>query len=381
MKRKLLIVTDSISCTSGLGRIGRDLAIGIHEHLSDIADLGTAGYGGSGSRRFPWPDYHFHDVNNWLIPELPQVARDFAGDDELILFFIWDLSRLYWAADPRLCPMNHLRHWLETAKIKKWLYHPIDARGPLGGLGSRLSQIMKGFDRVLDYSPFSCGVTGNTEWRSHGIDSKVFTPHDRKEARAKFRAAGFLNLPDDSLLIGVVATNQGRKDWALAIQTCRILMDRGQDVRLWCHIDTMERFWSLPNLIADYGLGNRVAITNANFTDEQMAWFYSACDLTLGVGLGEGFGYPVFESLACGIPCIHGNYAGGACWLPPSMKVEPIAWRSEGIYCCERPVFSAYAWADAVMENKGLTASLPDELDWHGRTLWPSWESWFREGL
>jgi glycosyltransferase involved in cell wall biosynthesis len=380
-RKPLLLVSDSISCTSGLGRITRDLAIHVHEHLGDVYRVGTAGYGGVGSRKFPWPDYHFHFIDNWLLPELPQIAHDFAGDKELTILFVWDLSRLYWFADPLQCPQPHLRRWLETAKLRKWVYHAIDADGPNGKQSTKLAATMQGFDRVLDYSAFSCGITGNTEHLPHGIDTSVFRPYDRKESKRKFRELGFQSLKEDDFLVGIVATNQARKDWALGIQTCRILLDRGLDVKLWCHIDVLERFWSLPNLIADYGLAGRVVITTSEFNDDQMAQFYSACDVTLGIGLGEGFGYPIFESLACGVPCVHGDYGGAAEHMPPSMKVRPIAYRHEGLYCCERPVFNPEDWADVAEDNKGIVASLPWYIDWSSPTLWESWEQWFRRGL
>ncbi len=382
MPKPLLLISDSISCSSGLGRITRDLAVRIHEHLGDVYRLGTAGYGGSGSRQFPWPDYHFHSIDNWLLPELPQIAADFAGDEELTVMFVWDLSRLAWFADSRQCPIPQVRTWLEKTPMRKWLYHPLDAEMIGGKLSTRLAATMKGFDRVLDYTEFSCKVTGNTEHIPHGIDTSVFKPYDRKESKKKFREAGFMGLKPDSFLVGIVATNQARKDWALGLQTCKLLIELGMDVKIWCHVDVLERYWSLPNLITDLGLQNRVVITNAKFTDEQMADFYSACDITLGIGLGEGFGYPIFESLACGVPCIHGNYAGAAEFMSPAMLADPIAWRYEGPFSCKRPIFEPEQWATLAEEVQGIIAStlLPPELDWHGPTLWPRWEKWFREG-
>src|SRR6516225_2325611 len=83
--RPLLIVSDSISCTSGLGRIARDLATRIHANLSDVFRVGTCGYGGPGSSKFKFPEYHVHSIDNWLLPELPQIASDFAPDGDLIL--------------------------------------------------------------------------------------------------------------------------------------------------------------------------------------------------------------------------------------------------------------------------------------------------------
>ena len=379
MPEPLLIVSDGISSGSGLGRIAGDLATRVHLHVPEIR-LGTAGYGGVGTSKAKWADYHFNTYDNWLLPEIPQVVNDFAGTEKCIILFVWDLSRLYWFADPKQCPDTKVRNWISRAKIKKWAYHPVDAEGPNGKLSARLTGIMKGFDRTLDYSAFSSRVTGNPDHLPHGIDTSVFKPHPRLEARRQLRRSGFKTLKDDSFVIGIVATNQVRKDWALGIETCAELLRRGHDLQLWAHIDVLDRHWNLPNLIADFGLHNRVVVTNHRFTDEQMAWLYANCNVTLGIG-SEGFGYPIFESLACGVPCISGNYAGAAEHLPPSMKIEPIAYRYEGPYNCKRPVFNAADWADAAEQNKGIIASLPDALDWNGRTLWPACEKWFREGL
>ena len=231
MPRRILIVSDSISSKSGLGRITRDIAQRIYADMQDEFTVATAGYGGPGSSRFPWPDYHFSNVDNWLLPELSQVAYDFAGDEELIILFVWDASRLGWFAHPDWCPVPALQKWLKTAKIKKWLYGALDAEGPNGKLSLKLGHIYKGFDRVLNYSKFSANVTGYSDHLPHGIDTSVFKPYDRKQCKKEFRDSGFPDLKADSFLVGIVATNQNRKDWALGFQTAKSLLDRGLDVK------------------------------------------------------------------------------------------------------------------------------------------------------
>lgn len=380
MNIPLLILSDSPSCSSGLGRITRDLATRIHENVGDVFEVATVGYGGPGSSKHSFREYNLHSVDNWLPVELPPIWDDFTQGREGIWFSIWDASRFWWVNHPSAPP--HLRQWLETAKMKKWLYHPVDAEGPNGKLSLRLAETLKHFDRVLDYSAFSCRVTGNTEHLPHGIDTTAFRPYDRGECKRRFRDLGFHSLKDDSFLVGIVATNQARKDWALGLETCKILLDRGLDVQVWCHVDVLERYWSLPNLIADFGLQGRVIITNARFTDEQMAQFYSACDVTLGIGLGEGFGFPTYESLACGTPVVAGDYCGSE-WLPSSVLVSPETYRHEGIYSCRRPVYSPEKWADnAWLASAGYGAMiLPPELDWNGTTLWPKWRQWLLDGV
>lgn len=374
----LLILSDSPSASSGLGRITRDLATRIHEHLGDVFRLGTVGYGGSGSSKFGWTDYHLHSIENWLPVELPGIWSDFSGDQEGIFMNIWDLSRFWWVNHPQAPP--HMRQWFSNPKMKKWLYHPVDATGPNGNLSIRLQETMKSFDRVLDYSEFSCKVTGNKEHLPHGIDTSVFHPYDHKECKFIFRQMGFNGLEESDFLVGIVATNQTRKDWGLGLRTCRELLDRGVNVKLWCHVDVLERFWSLPNLITDYGLQGRVVITNTTFTDEQMARFYSACDVCLSIGLGEGFGFPTYEAISCGTPVVAGNYCGSE-WLDPESKVDYKFLRAEGPYSCYRPVYTIEDWADRAQRVEGTTPSLPEEIDWNGSILWPAWKEWLLKGI
>jgi glycosyltransferase involved in cell wall biosynthesis len=386
MPRPLLFVSDAISCTSGLGRITRDLAVRVHEHLGDKLRVACAGYGGNGSVRYPFPQYFFHSIQNWLLPELPGIVEDFAQGEEPIVMFVWDASRLYWLGLPQTCPDPRLRQWVENTPKKLWLYGAIDAEGPNGTVPSRIAAIMKGFDRVLDYTAFSSRITGNPDHLPHGIDTSVFYPRDRRESRATFIEKGFQGLTQDSLLIGIVATNQARKNWQLGMETAKTLLDRGHDVRVWAHVDVVQRYWDIEQLITDYGLLGRVAVTLNRFTDEEMAVMYSACNITLAIG-PEGFGYPVAESLACGIPCIAGRYGGQSEFTPTEMMVTPVSYYYEGAFCSKRPVHDATTWADKTEElalkyrQVARTSLLPPCVDWNGPTLWPAWRDWFKEGL
>jgi hypothetical protein len=108
-----------------------------------------------------------------------------------------------------------------------------------------------------------------------------------------------------------------------------------------------------------------------------MNHLYAACDVTLGIGLGEGWGLTQAESMASGTPVIHGNYAGGAEFLPPKYLVEPVGWRYEGPACLKRPVFRAKDWADAVQKNQGDVPAVPDYIKWEN--AWIEWRKWLLE--
>lgn len=384
MKTPILFLSDAVSASSGLGRITRDLALRLHANCSDVFDVATVGYGGPGKSSIPFKEYHLHAIDNWLVPELPEIYDDWAQGREGILFCIWDASRLYWLGTPQKCPNPFLRRFAERKDVKKFIYGAIDAEGPFGKLPALIAETYAGFDRIIDYSAFSSKITGHPTWLPHGIETNLFKPQSMHEARAAVAKGGFIGLNDTSLLIGVVATNQARKNWQLAFATARVLLDRGHDVRMWCHTDVIDRYWSLSNLIVDYGLMGRVAVTTQRFTDENLAGMYAACTVTMGIG-PEGWGLPICESLACGVPCVTGNYAAQADYVPERMLVDPIAFYHEGAFCSKRPVFNAEDWADRVeamtLESKQTARNslLPEWIDWNN--LWPRWEEWFRKGI
>jgi glycosyltransferase involved in cell wall biosynthesis len=391
----LLILSDSVTSSSGLGRITRDLAQRIHEYMPDVFRVATIGYGGIGSRNIPWPDYHIQSMENWVVKELPAAWNDFAGDKKGIMLVIWDASRLLWLTNPeQYCPNIALREFLATKPFKLWTYSAIDATGPNDRLSSLLKVVLSGFDRVLAYSEWSARIIERTlgdgktiDALPHGIDTAIWKPRGRDKARRKF---GELILgPDvdfsigtDQFLVGIVATNQARKDYGTAIEAVS-MVTKERDTLVWIHTDALERYWSISALLHDYGLANRAIITTGRLSDEQMTWAYSACDVTLGIGLGEGFGFPIFESLACGTPCIHGDYAGAAEWLNPLLKIKPRAFRYDGAFASKRPVFDAQQWKLAMLDPRlkpeNFDCGLTEGLDW--TDLWQFFEAWFRKGI
>lgn len=395
-KTPLLILSDAVSATSGLARIARDLSVRIHEHMGDIYRVGTCGYGGPGSRKFGFPQYHA-ETKDWVVLNLPEIWRDFAGEEKGILFSIWDISRLNWLANPAtsedLLDKPILKQFLLQKPFAKWLYPPMDATGPNDRLTFPLMRSLHGFDRIIAYSQWAgeiidrtMGLTeGTTPSLPHGIDSSVFYQHDRNICRASFPEITesftlFGNVPDsvhdDEVLISIVATNQARKDFHIGIETAAILA-KTHKLRLWIKADILERNWSIPALLVDYGIVNQTMISLGDLSDDAMAQAYSASDVTLGIGLGEGYGYPIQESLFCGTPCIHANYGGAPEYmLNPDLLVDPVAYRYEGVYSCQRPVCSAQDWAERVNVIIGKRTTHNGDLDWVN--LWPRWQLWFR---
>jgi hypothetical protein len=376
----LLIVGDAVSSSSGLGRITRDLAVRIHKHLSDVFRLATLGLGGTGSRQYPWVQYYMQHIENYQVPDLPSAVTDHFGGEQGIVWFIWDPSRVGWFVHPEACTMEGLGRWLlaNPTKFKKWLYTPVDADTRNGTYPKGILETLSHFDRVLMYTPWASEVTGYPDNLPHGLDGSNFKPHSRSQARKMLLEMGAKNITKDTLLLGIVATNQARKDFGLGVETARILLNQGHDVHLWIHCDDLRRHWDIPTMLSEFGLSERNSITLAGLDDETLCWMYSACDVTLGIG-AEGFGLPLAESLACHIPVVHGNYAGGTAIVPSHMRVEPVAFRYEGAHAWRRPVYDPMDWAAKVLELRGSEASLNPKLYWD--KAWEDWAIWLRKGV
>lgn len=408
MSSPLMIISDAPTAGTGFARICNDLTTRIAENLSDMYRVCTFGYGGPASRHLPYHQYIVENMENWLLPTLPDTWKDWAGDEEGTILFISDPARLQWFARPEMCeelgkyPL--LKEFLLKPTFKKWIYCPLDASGPNDCLTFPLEQILLGFDRILAYGQFGEGVIRRTlgdieaDKRGltslpHGIDTKIFRPRDCNSSRKSFfqlTSATTLKGEQEPLdprefLICIVGTNQSRKDWSLAIEAVS-QVSKHFPVRLWCHTDQLERAngWSIPALLVDFGLVDNTLISIGSITDEQLACAYSACDLHLGIA-PEGFGYCSAESLACGVTTVNGNYAGTPDFIQNKQTlVNPVAFRYESVWSCRRPVYRAEDWAKKIVkvkENPGAYIGfLPDRLDWNG-TLWEAWKKWFRKGL
>lgn len=405
-QKPLLIVSDAVSCGSGFGRIAGDLASRIHANLGDLYRVATAAPTGPGSSKFPFMQYTLDGVREYVLPTLPDIWKDWSRGEKGAICFIWDSSRLGWFAQPELLSdtltdFPWLRQWLKEPNFEKWIYCPLDAEGPgpNGELTFPLKATLFGFDRIIAYTRWGADVIRRTigdeeaEKRHlvalpHGIDSDIFFEMPRKACRLAFltRTGATPVIPtikaqpigEDEILIGIVATNQRRKDWSLALKTCALLA-KNRKIRVWAHTDRLEAEFSLPALLLDYGLLDKTVVSLTHLTDENMAVAYSACDLTLAPGRGEGFGFPLAESVFCGTPCLHVNYAGGAEVLSgyEDMLINPIAFQDEGEYLCKRPVSSAAQWAERAETLIGKRMNYPGYYSWEN--VWEQWRSYLTE--
>ena len=372
----LMFLSDSVDAHSGLARITRDLCV----QASALPEfrVSSLGRGGRASSKLPWPQYVMTD-RDWGESYIEECWMDFAGNERGVLMAIWDPSRLRYLVDG-----GH--KFSNSGRFGRWLYCPVDSTGPCGRLSGVLADTVARFDRIAAYGMWAqgiiqCSTSRTVDWLPHGVNFKAFQPRDRVGARIA------MGLGANDLVIGMVATNQTRKDWGTAMCAIDQLRKLRPELKFWVHIDEMVRHWNLHALIQDYGLGDVVKATQmGTMSDVKLSWWYSGCDLTI-LPSSEGFGYSIVESLACGAPCIHSNYAGGAELVPnKDWLVEPLTYRLDGAYNCLRPVWEVQDWVNAIqglLERERWSTEEcrrgVEHLNW--KNLGPVWNRWLKKGI
>lgn len=377
-----LVVGDGPAEPSGLARIARDLTQRIQQTFPQLA---VVQLGGTVPPIWSaWRHYPLALREDWGALEVGRYWQELFGVRPGILFGIWDPSRLF-------------EYLALPIPAQKWAYTAIDAENVRGGVSGPAAEVLREFDRILAYTRWGSRIIRSCRppvpYLPHGINLETFAAPSTAEEEAAVDAI-LGPYVGECWILGCVATNQPRKDLGLYFQTLKALRDAGEPVYGWLHTDQHVKAWAIPQLVEDLDLRKHATVTLAEdgLSDRQLACFYHVCGCTFAPGLGEGFGYPIVESLAAGVPCVHHTYAGGAELIPKNAwRLPARAWRLESCYGLKRPVFDpedaknailrAVRWREAVGEEicRGYCQGAVAHLDWG--VLWPRWASWIHQGL
>jgi glycosyltransferase involved in cell wall biosynthesis len=160
------------------------------------------------------------------------------------------------------------------------------------------------------------GGNSNHVYIPHSVDTKIFKPIDRNEAR---KLVGF---PADTFIVGMFLANKGapsRKAFDQQIRAFAKFQKQVPNSMLYIHSDmTGHQGENLPRLVELAGAMEGIKL-NVRYVSqyhyvtnrigfEEMATLYNACDIVLNATRGEGFGVPIIESQACGTPVVVTNF-------------------------------------------------------------------------
>jgi glycosyltransferase involved in cell wall biosynthesis len=168
----------------------------------------------------------------------------------------------------------------------------------------------------------------------HGVETAQFRPRPgmREEAREE------MGLPRDAFVVGMVAANMGspqmhRKAFPQAFQAFAKFRETHRDAVMYVHTNEWARGRVGLNLRA---LADRCGIPRKalKFTDlftwemgisrESLAEMYCAFDVLLNASMGEGFGVPLIEAQACGVPVIVSDHSSMTELVGPGWLIESV---------------------------------------------------------
>ncbi len=112
-------------------------------------------------------------------------------------------------------------------------------------------------------------------------------PEEIRYLNQKAEARKLLHLPLDSKLVLSVSSSLRRKNVPVVRKTMEILGDHFKLVKVGSPVEG--------------------AINFSGLTPEEINIVYNACDVLLFPTLGEGYGKPVVEAFACGLPVVASN--------------------------------------------------------------------------
>lgn len=238
-------------------------------------------------------------------------AEHFGADVVLALLDAWPMKPKAWPDDFRMAIWAPVDHYpvppLVGAVLKSEKVQPI-----------AMSQFGRDWMERLKLGPL---------YAPHAVDTQMFRP--QPEIRDAVRDD--MGIPRDAFLVGMVAANKGwnrqvsRKCFPQAFEAFSRFSARHDDAWLYAHTDATGRSGDGTNLeslvLAMNGLDERPGrlLERIRFPSERevlmglprnfLAAQYAAFDVLLNPSMGEGFGVPIIEAQACGVPVIASDHS------------------------------------------------------------------------
>ena len=368
MKKKVLFISDGPWTPSGFGTVIKNLV----ERMKDKYEIGILSwqYVGNaqvidGIKYFPIGSHNFGKDT------LPYVLEDFKPDTIITLGDYWMCGYL---------AESKYQTLLQNLNIKWFWYLPVDSDViPIQYLDNNLLRypdkviamskhgkktIEKYVDREVDYIP-------------HGTNTSIYKVTNKAKAKELYDY-------EDKFVIGCVARNQDRKQLPRLLKAFSIFAKGKPDVILHLHCDIRDnmnmitdqsaniRYSSLACAMKTYDIGHKVKFTDKlqsyinGLPVEDMTELYNMMDVHAMSTSGEGFGLPIIDSMACGIPNVMTDYTTAKEFLGENtitgrgLRVSLSA-KIYGSFGTERAIVNEQDFADALevlYNNRPLLHSL-----------------------
>ena len=146
----------------------------------------------------------------------------------------------------------------------------------------------------------------------HGIDTRLFFPIDKEQARSSVYPQNRLEEFMNSFIILNANRNQPRKRIDITMWAFREFQKNKADVKLYLHMGITDMVINIIEKSAQYGFDNKLVVSAMTpyipgVPDTRMNEIYNATDVGINTSLGEGWGLTNWEHAATGKPQILPN--------------------------------------------------------------------------
>lgn len=199
------------------------------------------------------------------------------------------------------------------------LYTPIDAEN----IKPDFVEAASVYDSIVTYTDFGFKQLVLADCKTdirvipHGVDLTKFKRLDKSAVRRQMK------MPEDSFVVLNVARNQPRKRLDLFFYIFAEWVKRYNlptSVKVYYHGGLRDIGIDILQWVSYLGIQDHLALSHpgltpsTGLTTEQLNMVYNSADVFFTTTAAEGWGLPVAEAMAVGVPCILPNHSALADW-------------------------------------------------------------------
>jgi glycosyltransferase involved in cell wall biosynthesis len=351
LKKKVLFCGESTWLSTGFATYNKEIITRLFAlDKYDIAEMGNYGSANDPrARGLPWKFYGVLPTNSdeeQMYKANPINAFGGYKFDAVVADFQPDI--VVSALDPWM--MTHIQKSRFRGNFKTFLVPTVDSAPQKN---EWISDLFKPADALGTYSIFGKRVLEEAglsvaEVLSPGVDTQIFKPMSKEAVRSDW------GVNKELTIIGTVMRNQKRKLFPDLFQAFALMRNKyrksaavGEKTILLCHTSYPDVGWDIPELLKRTQVQRHVIFTykcdacvqtffswfipcdtngkalcifcgkmaahmpntNDGVTPQDLAEIYNLMDIYVQPAICEGWGLPIVEAKACGVPGLYQNYS------------------------------------------------------------------------
>jgi glycosyltransferase involved in cell wall biosynthesis len=240
----------------------------------------------------------------------------------------------------------------------KWIaYTPVDGAPVMDywipwfkSTDQMVMETQYGVDEVAKVAP-----EVDTKFIYHGCKPDIyhpFSPEQKKQIKTQIKYAQIHDmnsmalkqgLPEDSFIVGTFARNQPRKNFDKTLKAFKRFSRDKKNTYLWLHASAVDQGYNLPLLAKTMGIQDKLIFTpNYNIvnglSEHDLNIVMNMFDVHMLPTQGEGFGIPILETMAAGVPQIVSDYTSQVEFAKFGGELIPLAEDDDFITGMPHPV-------------------------------------------